>query len=381
MKLPRYVVIGRHQIFALLLLAIFSAQCAWRIGKQPFTTEEQDRIWSGRQQLEYGSVPRKFGYSPLVNVASAAPLKLDADRKRTQALTAEAVQHEVRRLHWMLRAPFLLAGILLGVSIWYVARRLYGNPGGYIALALYCFSPVMVLHASRIHEGMPSTWGVFGIVFTAIAISHNLYAPWRKWRYRFLLLSVAMALAIASHPAAMIVVPLAFAYILYLAPGRRLLATGLMLLSMLFSAILVSAAYNFVPRAMLNGIDLREWLAYQPAQARAAFFADLNALLLRFNPAMLALLLVAVITYFVWKRTRYFGNTSPLITAAALIYVSLITPLTFTGWLWVLPFLYVFIGGIWADLLETRRGIWVLGALIILLGENAWYCLQILRSA
>ncbi len=34
----------------------------------------------------------------------------------------------------LLRLPFLLAGLALGASLWYVARRLYGKLGGYVAL-------------------------------------------------------------------------------------------------------------------------------------------------------------------------------------------------------------------------------------------------------
>jgi len=37
---------------------------------------------------------------------------------------------------------------MLGGSLWYVARRLYGNAGGYIALALYCFSPAMIVNVA-----------------------------------------------------------------------------------------------------------------------------------------------------------------------------------------------------------------------------------------
>ena len=31
---------------------------------------------------------------------------------------------------WLLRSPFPIFGALLGASLWYVARRLYGNAGG-----------------------------------------------------------------------------------------------------------------------------------------------------------------------------------------------------------------------------------------------------------
>ena len=45
---------------------------------------------------------------------------------------------------WLTRAPYILFGTLLGASLWYVSRRLYGNAGGYIALGLYCFSPAVI---------------------------------------------------------------------------------------------------------------------------------------------------------------------------------------------------------------------------------------------
>src|SRR5437868_8446393 len=100
--------------------------------------------------------------------------------------------------------PYVVFGGLLGASVWYVSRRLYGNAGGYIALALYCFSPAVIL-ASTLWFAEPNiagTWGTFGAVFTAIAVSHTLYAPrevvlW-NWR-RILLLGVSLGLATGSH--------------------------------------------------------------------------------------------------------------------------------------------------------------------------------------
>jgi hypothetical protein len=264
--------------------------------------------------------------------------------------------------------------------VWYVARRLYGNPGGYIALTLYCFSPAILQRAATIDEVVPSAWGVFGIIFGAIAVSHNLYAPWRKWRYRTVLLSVAMALAVASHPASVLLVPVGLAFILYLAPGRRIAGTLLTLLACMLAFGMVMAAYGFAPRAFMNGIDLRQWLAYQPAQAREAFFHP-DFLWSLLNPGVLVLLVVALVAYIPWRRARYFGNTSPLLVAAGLIYLALITPMTTIAPVWALPFLFVFIGGLWADLLETRRKWLAAGVLVIMLGENAWYCWKLLQIA
>src|SRR5579864_2820432 len=44
----------------------------------------------------------------------------------------------------LLRVPFILFGLWLGGALWWVTRRLYNNAGGYVALALYCSSPLIV---------------------------------------------------------------------------------------------------------------------------------------------------------------------------------------------------------------------------------------------
>src|SRR6202043_4250725 len=124
---------------------------------------------------------------------------------------------------WLARAPYLTFGVLLGASLWYVARRLYGNAGGYIALALYCFSP-LILRSSTLYLAPPemgAAWGTFGTIFTAIAVAHTLYAPrevviW-NWR-RILLLGLSLALAIGSQFSLIILLPLALGFMLYLAP-------------------------------------------------------------------------------------------------------------------------------------------------------------------
>src|SRR5256885_14124290 len=75
-----HIVVGAPQIFAMLLLAAYGAKCVALMARVPFSLIEQDHIWAGRQQLEYGAVPRSFPYSPLPNVISAAPMRLDHNR-------------------------------------------------------------------------------------------------------------------------------------------------------------------------------------------------------------------------------------------------------------------------------------------------------------
>ena len=58
-----------------------------------------------------------------------------------------------------------------------------------------------------------------------------------------------------------------------------------------------------------------------------------------------------IVVYLLWKRTRYFGNTAPLLVGLVLPLWPARVPATET-FIWTLPFIFVFIGGIYADLLE-----------------------------
>ena len=63
---------------------------------------------------------------------------------------------------------------------------------------------------------------------------------------------------------------------------------------------------------------------------------------------------VALVVWAVSRRSRYFGNTVPLVMT--LMLMPLVTTQTVTApWLWALPFLFTFVGGVFADVLETRQ--------------------------
>jgi hypothetical protein len=91
---------------------------------------------------------------------------------------------------------------------------------------------------------------------------------------------------------------------------------------------------------------------------------------------------VAIIAYFAWKRTRYFGNSAPLLIAVLLFILAVGSP-DFPGQgfhLALLPFLFVFVAGIFADLLETRQNLFVTAGLCGLLSAAAlWNLIQLAR--
>jgi hypothetical protein len=250
-----------------------------------------------------------------------------------------------------------------------------------VALLLYALSPAVVLSSARISEAIPAAWGLFGVVFVSIALAHNLYAPWRKWRYRTLLLAVAMFIGVASHPAIIVAAAAALFFPIYLAPGRRWVGAALVIVASAIAALLVYASYNFTPRAMEYGVYLPQWFRYSPAEARAALFQSSDVFLSRLSAAVETLFLFALATYVAWKRTRYFGNTAPLIIFAIVVYVGLVTPLALLASIWCLPFLFIFIGGIFADLLETKYRSWAVAALAVMIAEQAWFCWWMISRA
>jgi hypothetical protein len=261
------------------------------------------------------------------------------------------------------RLPYLVFGVLLGASVWYVARRLYGNAGGYIALTLYCFSPA-ILRASTLWSTEPemaAAWGTFGAIFTAIAVAHTLYAPrevvvW-NWR-RILLLGLSLALAVGCQFSLIILLPMALAFMLYVAPTRRKAAIVIWLSACVVALLLLFAAYGFRFEWLWQGVRHARffqitWQAFATRWSYQRLLGQIG----QAGPALLVTFPAALIVYFMWRRSRYFGNTAPLLVAVMFLILGLGMP-HYPGagfLLMAVPFLFVFVAGIAADLLETRR--------------------------
>ena len=185
--------IGTPQLVALVLLFAFALQCVWFIAHEPLKAVEGVYIEAGLLHLEGFANANSTEHSALVPLVAGI------------AARASGAEKHVSRLNdyrFAMRLPFLVVGLLLGASLWYVARRLYGNIGGYVALGLYCFSPIAVGSASQIGPAIVGAWGGFGLIFTSIAVAHTLYAPrevvlW-NWR-RILLLGLSIAICVGAQ--------------------------------------------------------------------------------------------------------------------------------------------------------------------------------------
>ena len=76
----------------------------------------------------------------------------------------------------------------------------------------------------------------------------------------------------------------------------------------------------------------------------------------------------AVLLYIALRRSRYFGNTAPLLCTLLLVML-VTTGVRSTPWLWALPFLLTFIAGVFADAYDSPAARWPsppAGAIVLL---------------
>jgi hypothetical protein len=91
------------------------------------------------------------------------------------------------------------------------------------------------------------------------------------------------------------------------------------------------------------------------------------------SPALWVALPATLIGFCGLRRARYFGNIAPLLIALLFLGLGFASP-HYPGlgfWLMAAPFLFVFVAGVSADLLETRRRPFVLACIWGLMIANA----------
>lgn len=359
---------GRPQLYAALLLLAFAAQCLWVMWKAPLQPQEIEYISQGLVQWRESNV--EGSSPPLIALIASAGI---AALPRLDQNLAGPVPRLLSRL------PFLAVALLFAASVWYVTHRLYGNAGGYVALVLYCFSPAVVRSGSFVNAEGPAAWGFLGGIFSGIALSHTVYAlgespgqqitGYRLWQWRrIVLLGVAFGIAVGAHWASAIVIPVALAFMLYLAPGRRTACVAIVAVACAIAGMLMLAAYFFHVDALWKSITL------VPVDSAIDFSASgLAGTFEQGGPLINLLFSAAMIAYLAWRRARYFGNTAPL-----LVFALLCLSAVFWGnfKLHLLVFAMVFIAGIAADLLESARRRVMLALLILLLAAQVGWALR-----
>jgi hypothetical protein len=348
MKLRGFT-IGRAQRVAALLLLALLGECLWTIAHEPLDANDYRYAHCGREMWESPSVLQGYfttcgnlnGDGTFAYRLAGFPLTaqrlvlltVDHFRKPEDRLyaggslngTTWEARHELGFVKYLMRLPFALFAIWLGGGLWWVSKRLFGAEGGALALGLY------------------------GLVYTAMGVAHALQGPRSKWKPRILLLTVALGLTAAAHVlAAMIGWVAGGLFFFYLAERRRSHVAQIMIYAALGAMVIVFASFSFHVTAFLyvfSGGSGRFW--FTTSALHRFIFTPANA-------GILVATLVALVLYATNRRSRYFGNTAPLLMVLALLFVYT-TQVISAPWLWALPFLFTFIGGVFADALETRQ--------------------------
>jgi hypothetical protein len=216
--------------------------------------------------------------------------------------------------------------------------------------------------------------GVYGGVYTCIGVAHAMQGPRRKWRPRIVLLTVAFGVAAASHIAALpIVVVLGLVAMLWVAEGRRSQVLPVVLAAAAGALLLVFACYGFSPDAfsyVFRSAAGLLWISLDPARR---FFSTLG------NAGITVATASAAVLYLATGKSRYFGNTSPLLCALILL-VLITTGVPGSPWLWALPFLLTFVAGVFADAYEGPRGRLATGAGCAIVVLQAVFCVLSLHG-
>ena len=357
------------------LLALFLLQGLWIAAHQTLSDQDYQYARCGRETWEKPS-PLAGYYTSCGNIhdgilayrVAGLPLTLNLFLQRgldhfrkpedrvvqpsigVSSLSVWELRHQMTHVLLLLRLPFLACGCALGGGLWWVTRRLYGNLGGYVALALYCFSPPILRACVVPSPEIFAALGIYGGIYTCMGVAHAMLGPRSKWRPRIILLTMVFAIAATSHIVALpLNALLGLLLMLWIAEGRRSQILPVVLLASAGALLLLFACYGFSPDAfsyVFRSADAFLNVSLDPARRFFSSFA---------NAGIVVAAAAAVLLYLGVSRSRYFGNTAPLLCFATFT-VLVTTGVPASPWLWSLPFLLTFIGGVFADAFESQRG-------------------------
>jgi hypothetical protein len=138
-----------------------------------------------------------------------------------------------------------------------------------------------------------------------------------------------------------------------------------MIFAALGAMVIVFASFGFRVSAFLyvfTGGSARFWFSTAAARTFAHSLGEAG---------ILVALGVALVLYAANRPSRYFGNTAPLLVTLALVPL-VTTQVVSAPWLWALPFLFTFLGGVFADALETpQRKLYLLLAAAVVITQAA----------
>jgi hypothetical protein len=389
---------GVPQRLAAVLLLVFMVECSVTISRQQLTSEDFRYARCGREMWERPSpLPGFFTTCGNLNGEQTFAYRLAGFPLTVQRLVMLGADHfrkpenrlypgnslggsnwetrhviSLSEVKWLMHLPFVFMAMWLGGGLWWVARRLFGNEGGFFSLALYVFSPAVVRYSIAPNNEVLAMWGLYGLIYTAIGVAHAMQGPRRKWKPRIVLLSVALGLTATAHLlAAMVGFVASVALMFYLAERRRSAVLLILTYAALGAGLIDLVSYSFRLQAftyVFTGGAGRFWFTTQGVRA---YLQDID------NWPTLIAVAVALLLFVGVRRSRYFGNTVPLAMYCVIAFLET-TQVRSAPWFWALPFLFTFVGGVFADALETKQRTLYLGMTGMVVVTQAIVCWALL---
>jgi 4-amino-4-deoxy-L-arabinose transferase-like glycosyltransferase len=139
-----------HWVLPTLLCLLFVAQCAWFINTQSLSNDEPLHIIAGTEAWRLHRFERWNDHPPLVFLLTALPLLVTHSSIDIQpeAKMANGITPSPEVVAWSARSVNVLLGVLLGLLLWWAARRLFSEGAANFALALYAFCPSLIANFS-----------------------------------------------------------------------------------------------------------------------------------------------------------------------------------------------------------------------------------------
>jgi hypothetical protein len=364
---------GRAQAVAASLLFALLLQCIWIVHRQQLSEADYRFARCGREMWErpsplagYFTTCGNLQDGTLAYRVAALPLTVerfaltftDLFRSPENRLYAPATsgtiwesRHQLLGVKYLLHLPFIAFALLLAAQIWWVTRRLYSDAAAAFALALFCFCPAVLAMATVPNNDILAAWGLYAAIYAAMGVAHALQGPRSKWTPRILLLTTAIGLTGCAHlSAAIAALAWSAVFLLYLAGRRRSQTIPILIYAVFGTLVLLFCTYSLRPEPFSYVFTGGAALVWFSLDAPRHLFASLA-----FAPITIAAC-ISLILMLATRRSRYFGNTAPLLVALTLL--PLITTQSIIAArpsLWALPFLLTFIAGVFADAFETRH--------------------------
>ena len=135
-----------------VLLLIYAAECGWFIHTQSFTYDEPVHIAAGQDAWRNHRFQMWNDHPPLARLWCALPVLNERWQVQVRGLPdgfrVDAIYPNPEAMAWRARMMNVALGIVLGLCLWMVTRRMFSGGAAILALTLYVFSPSLIAHFS-----------------------------------------------------------------------------------------------------------------------------------------------------------------------------------------------------------------------------------------